>query len=98
MPTPVIPIFNFPLLKDIQFKVDKFIASTTDTLLSDDELLLYEFLQIDIDALFKHLRTAKPELRKIVDGYFAKLDPQRNIVYHHRKEYEESITRINDKI
>ena len=91
-------IFNFPLLKDIQFKVDKFIASTTDTLLSDDELLLYEFLQIDIDALFKHLRTAKPELRKIVDGYFGKLDPQRNIVYHHRKEYEESITRINDTL
>lgn len=93
-----IHIFNFPLLKDIQFKADKFIGSTTETLLSDDELLLYEFLQVDIDALFKHLRSTKPELRKIIDEYFATLDPQRNIVYHHRKEYEESITRINDTL
>jgi hypothetical protein len=91
-------IFNFPLLKDVQFKVDKFIASTSETLLSDDEILLYEFLQGEVDSLFKHLRTVKPELRKIVDDYFAKLDPQRNIVYHHRKDYEESITKINDTL
>jgi hypothetical protein len=91
-------IFNFPLLKDIQYKVDKFITSTQETLLSDDELLLYDFLQIEIDALFKHLRSAKPELEKIIDEYFASLDPQRNIIYHHRKDYEESITRINDAL
>jgi hypothetical protein len=91
-------IFNFPLLKDIQYKVDKFITSTQEALLSDDELLLYDFLQIEIDALFKHLRSAKPELEKIIDEYFAGLDPQRNIIYHHRKDYEESITRINDAL
>lgn len=91
-------IFIFPLLKDMQFKVEKYIASTTETLLSDDELVLYDFLQNDIDALFKHLHAAKPELRKIIDEYFSKLDPQRNIVFHHRKEYEDSITRINDTL
>lgn len=91
-------VFNFPLLKDIQFKVEKFISSTNDTLLSDDELLLYDFLQIEIDALFKHLRSTKPELSKEIDGYFASLDPQRNIIYNHRREYEESITRINDTL
>ena len=90
--------FNFPLLKDIQFKVDKFISATSETLLSDDELLLYDFLQVDLDGLFKHLRATRPELRKIIDEYFSKLDPQRNIVYRHRKEYEESITRINDTL
>jgi hypothetical protein len=67
-------------------------------LLSDDELLLYDFLQIEIDALFKHLRSAKPELEQIIDEYFASLDQQRNIIYHHRKDYEESITRINDAL
>ena len=91
-------IFNFPLLKDIQFKVEKFVSSTKESLLSDDELLLYDFLQIEIDALFKHLRSAKPELKKIIDEYFGNLDPQRNIIYRHRKEYEESITRINDAL
>jgi hypothetical protein len=91
-------IFNFPLLKDIHFKIDKFIASTSDTLLSDDEILIYEFLQVDLDNLFKHLRSAKPELAKFIDEYFSKIDPQRNILYYHRKEYEDSITSINDAL
>ncbi len=87
---------NFPLLRDIQFKVDKYILTTSDSLLSDDELVIYDFLQVDIDALFKHLILARPDLKDLIDHYFSKLDPQRNILYHHRKEYEDSITRIND--
>lgn len=87
---------NFQLLKDIMFKIEKYIAATSDNLLSDDELQIYEFLQVEVDGLFKHLRNTKPELKKTVDEYFGKLDPQRNILYHHRKDYEDSITRIND--
>ncbi|MEI6950582.1 hypothetical protein V9K67_25585 [Paraflavisolibacter sp. H34] len=84
------------LLKELQFRIDKYIAATSDTLLSDDEMVIYDFLQIEIDALFRHLQRENPKLRKAVDEYFAALDPQRNIVYQHRKEYEDSITRIND--
>lgn len=87
---------QFPLLNEIQYKIDKYVAATTDTLLSDDEMIIYEFLQYDIDSLFKHLHSAKPDLKKIIDTYFSALDPQRKIIYHHRKDYEESITRIND--
>jgi hypothetical protein len=61
-------------------------------------MLIYEFLQHDIDGLFKHLHTTHPELKKSIDGYFSSLDPQRNIIYHHRKDYEETITRINDAL
>jgi len=48
---------EFPLLNEIKYKVDKYIAATTETLLSDDEMMIYEFLQHDMDALFKHLET-----------------------------------------
>jgi len=91
-------MMHFPLLKEIHFKVDRFIASTSDNLLSDDEMVIYEFLQNDMDALFKHLHSTRPDLQKTIDSYFKALDPQRNVIYHHRKEYEESITRINDAL
>lgn len=87
---------QFPLLREIQFKIDQYVSATTEALLSEEEMLIYEFLQHDLDALFKHLSVTNPELRKPIDTYFAALDPQRNIIYHHRKEYEESITKIND--
>lgn len=87
---------QFPLLREIQFKIDQYINATSDALLSEEEMLIYEFLQQDLDSLFKHLHSTRPELKKHIDQYFMALDPQRNIIYHHRKEYEESITKIND--
>jgi len=89
-------IMDFPLLKEIQFRIDRYIASVSDTLISDDEMMIYEFLQNDLDSLFKHLVIMRPELKKVVDQYFNALDPQRKVIYHQRKAYEESITRIND--
>jgi hypothetical protein len=49
---------HFPLLKEIQFKIDKYIAATSDTLLSDDEMRIYDFLRLDLEALFQHLQKA----------------------------------------
>jgi hypothetical protein len=89
-------IMDFPLLKEIQFRIEKYIASAQESLLSDDELLIYEFLQQDFTNLLLHLRIARPEMKKAVDDYFAMLDPQRKVLYHRRREYEESLTRIND--
>jgi hypothetical protein len=87
---------QFPLLKEIQFKIDQYIAATSEALLSEEEMQIYEFLQQDLDSLFRHLEAARPELKKPIDDYFNALDSQRNIIYHHRKDYEDSITKIND--
>lgn len=89
---------QFPLLKEYLFKIDGYINTTSEQLLSDEEMMIYEFLQHDVDGLFKHLSATHGELKKEVDAYFAALDPQRNIIYHHRKDYEDSITRINDAL
>ena len=89
---------EFPLLNEIRYKVDKYIAASSEQLLSDDELMIYEFLQRDVDELFKHLHLTQPGLRKLIDNYMASLDPQKNIVYHHRKQYEDTITIINNAL
>jgi hypothetical protein len=87
---------HFPLLDETRFRIEKYIDSVSDTLLSDDELAIYDFLQTDLDALFKNLQERRPELKKWIDEYFSRLDPKRGVIYHNRKDYEESITRIND--
>ena len=89
-------VINFPLLNETQFRIEKYIASVSDTLLSEEELLVYDFLQNDLDAMFRNLRRTRPELKRWIDAYFKSLDPQRKMIYHHRRDYEESITRIND--
>jgi hypothetical protein len=88
----------FPLLQEIEFKVDKYILSASDILLSEDEIQIHDFLQHQIVSVFDHLRGAVPSLKKDIAAYYAALDPQAKVIYHHRKEYEESIALVNDTL
>ncbi|HEY0041799.1 MAG TPA: hypothetical protein VGB71_14100, partial [Flavisolibacter sp.] len=89
-------VIDFPLLKETQYRIEKYMAAASDTLLSDDEMQIYDFLQVHLDSIFNNLLHLRPELKKVISSYLNALDPQRKVIYHHRKEYEESITRIND--
>ncbi len=88
----------FPVLHEIEFKLDKYIASASDVLLSDEEITIHDFLQVQVTSIFNHLLSTQPALKNDIEQYFASLDPQLHVIYHHRKEYEESIARINDSL
>jgi hypothetical protein len=89
---------QLPLLQEIEFKIEKHIAAASDVLQSDEELGIHEFMQGQVAAIFNHLHSTEPALKNEVELYFASLDPQLGVLYHHRKEYEQSISRINDTL
>ena len=86
----------FPLLQEIEFKIEKYIASTATALQSDDETGIHDFLHGQVTSIFNHLHNTQHTVKKDIEHYFASLDPQLKMIYHHRKEYEQSIARIND--
>lgn len=88
----------FPLLQEIEFKIDKFIISASDVLQSSEELNIQDFLQGQVVAMFNHLHGTEPSVKNEIELYFAALDPQIGMLYHHRKDYEESVSRINDTL
>lgn len=89
---------SFPLLQEIDFKTDKLIAAATDVLESEEEMIIHEFLQGQIVSVFNHLRATEPALKNPVESYFAALDPQLGLLYRHRRDYENSITRLNETL
>ena len=88
----------FPLLQEIEFKIEKYIQSTSDVLLSDEEITIHDFLQGQIVSIFNHLHGTQPSVKNEIEHYFASLDPQIGMIYHHRKEYEQSISHVNDTL
>ena len=88
----------FPLLQEVQFKIEKFIQSASDVLLSDEEISIHDFLQGQVVSIFNHLHGTQPSVKNEIEHYFASLDPQIGMIYHHRKEYEQSISKINDTL
>jgi hypothetical protein len=88
----------FPLLQEIEFKIDKFIASATDILQSEEEMSINEFMKGQVVSVFNHLHATEPTLKNDIEHYFSCLDPQLGMLYRHRKEYETSVTRINETL
>ncbi len=88
----------FPLLQEIEFKIEKYIASASDVLKSEEEMSIQDFMTGQVVSIFNHLHSTQPSVKNEVEMYFAALDPQLGMLYHHRKEYEESVSRINDTL
>ena len=88
----------FPLLQEVQFKIDKHISAASDVLQNDEETIIHDFLQNQVASIFKHLKGTAPAVQKDIDGYFAALDKNMGMIYHHRKEFEESIAKINEQV
>ncbi|HEY5966613.1 MAG TPA: hypothetical protein VIU35_01490 [Chitinophagaceae bacterium] len=88
----------FPLLQEVQFKIDKHISAASDVLQNDEETIIHDFLQNQVGSIFKHLKGTAPAIQKDIDGYFAALDKNIGMIYHHRKEFEESIANINEQV
>ena len=89
---------TLPLLQEVEFKIDKYLTAASDTLQSDEELLIHDFFTGQVAAVFKHLKQTEPSTKEAIAAYFDALDPNTGMRYHHRKKYEQSVTRINETL
>lgn len=66
---------------------------------SSDESVIVELLTEHIHPLIRQLRPRFPELpQEMLNDYFDYLDEELDIVYRHRKDYENSVTLLNQTI
>ncbi|MBO9566337.1 MAG: hypothetical protein J7621_26420 [Niastella sp.] len=88
----------FPLLDETSFKLQKYTHSVSNILFADEEIAIMQFLKVELINLFKHLQSILPNLNKEINKYFNAINSPVEMVYHHRKEYEDSITTINTAV
>ncbi|HEY0678947.1 MAG TPA: hypothetical protein VGD17_11715 [Chitinophagaceae bacterium] len=91
-------INSFPLLEEIQFKLEKFTHSVTNILFAEEELAIHHFLVDELVQMFNHLQLIMPDLSADINEYMAAVDSPVKMIYHHRKDYEDSITKINNEV
>lgn len=89
---------HLPLLEELQYKNNRLLEGLQDTLFAEDEVRINEFLDYEVAPTFRHIYESRPELKPLLNGYFEKIDQASGHVYHHRREYEESLQQINSAI
>ena len=91
-------IKDIPLLSDISYKIGLHLKTVNQGLKAGDEVSIVEFLKKEIDPFLHILKDREKELTEPVDAYFEKLDPELNVLYKKRRDFEDSLTLINDKV
>ncbi|MFT5748459.1 MAG: hypothetical protein ACI920_003855, partial [Saprospiraceae bacterium] len=67
--------------------------------ISSDESRITELIAKEIHPLLSELKNRFPQLpQRKIDGYFKMISPGLNIIYHHRKAYDESVSQLNQII
>ena len=87
-----------PILDQLTHRIDGHVAEIEVTLRSGDELGVMSFLKGDVEPLFDHLQTFGSSVRERVDAYRHAVDPGIGLVYARRKEFDESVTMINEAV
>lgn len=89
---------EMPILSEIKFRIDNELNKINKGLNSGDETAVLDFLKNEIVPTFNHFKVIDQEHKDIIDKYEEMLDPELGVIYNKRKNFEESLTKINETI
>ena len=89
---------KIPIYNELMFRVNEYLNDVIAGLKAGDEINILDFLKRDIYPVFKHIKNINSNLTAIVNTYMNRLDDNLHVVYEKRKNYEQSVTLLNDKL
>ncbi|WP_397444455.1 GAF domain-containing protein [Polaribacter sp. R77954] len=89
---------KLPIYNELMFRVTSYLNDVKQGLDAGDEVSILDFLSSEIYPVFNHIKNINTELLEKVNIYMNRLDNNLNVVYERRKEYEDSVTLLNDKL
>jgi hypothetical protein len=88
-------IESLPIYEQINFRIENFLNDLEANLQVDSERRVLNFLRNEIVPLYDHLSSKNETLKALIDKYYKLLDADKGFIYKHRKDYDDSVMRIN---
>ena len=89
---------KLPIYEELMFRISKYLTDVKNGLNAGDEISILDFLKREIYPIFNHIKTVNSKLNDKVQVYEDRLNAELGVVYEYRKNYEESVMQINDKL
>jgi hypothetical protein len=83
------------IYSQMRFQIESFKENLQSHFKVDSELLLSQFFKNEIEPLFRFLETQDASLSEAINDYFSKVDESLGLVYHYRKNYDDTVALIN---
>lgn len=89
---------GIPLLNNLSYKINAHLLTVKAGLKAGDEVSIIDFLRKEMNPVLVLLKERYQEASEPVKRYFESLDPELGVLYRKRKNFEESLTLINDTV
>ncbi|WP_394974970.1 GAF domain-containing protein [uncultured Croceitalea sp.] len=90
--------FKLPIYDELMFRVNDYLEEIRETLHTNSEQAIFDFVQEEINPVFHHLKREDKKLKELILSYESKIDAETESYYDHRRNYDESVMEINKKL
>lgn len=88
-------LVEFPLTQQVIMRIDALLVTTVEEFDNSHEILFADLIQRHLTPLIQQLGDHHPDLRELAEQYFSDLDPDLGLFYRVRRDYEQSVSRLN---
>ena len=89
---------KLPIYNELMYRVSQYLSDVKGGLNAGDEIGILDFLKREIYPVFNHIKNINVNLSTEVNIYMNRLDKNLRVVYEKRKDYEDSVTLLNEKL
>jgi len=89
---------KLPIYEELMFRVNNHIDSIKESLHTNSEQAIFNFVQDEVHPVFAHLKKTDGDLAKSIGSYESSIDMGTDSYYDHRRNYDESVMQINMKL
>ena len=90
---------SLPILDETIFRLNNFLKKLKNRMVTGDEATILDFLQKEVEPLIKNFeKKYKEKVLGHSEKYWSALDPELGLVYESRRNFEKSLTSINEVI
>jgi hypothetical protein len=86
------------ILKELAGRIKGFLDQIQRGIGTSDEFSIVGFLQKEVESIFPQLKALGPKVSQALEDYGAAVDPVLGTVYRQRKDFEESVSLLNDTL
>jgi len=89
---------SWPLISEFKYRIEKRIEDIRAGLASDEEASIAYFLNRELEPAFQDLLSLGPRVVRAIEIYKNAIDPIFSVVYRRRREFEESVSLLNETL
>ena len=89
---------KLPIYEELMFRVTAYLKEVKMGLKAGDEINILTFLKREIYPVFNHIQLINHQLSAKVTDYKSHLNPDLGVVYEKRKNYEDSVNTLNNRL